>query len=69
MPDANLKLAIERWRRLSVAERRRLHLEAIPRHVSNSMATEGEPVNEEWIREQLEHHIRPLATSIPPSES
>ena len=34
-------------------ERRRRHLEAIPRHVANSMAMEGEPVDEAWIRERL----------------
>ena len=45
--------AIERWRALPPEERRRLHQEAIPRHVANSMAMEGEPVDEEWIRERL----------------
>jgi len=44
--------AIERWRSLPEEERRRRHLEAIPRHVANSMAMEGEPVDEEWIRER-----------------
>jgi len=50
--------AIERWRSLPEEERRRRHLEAIPRHVANSMAMEGEPVDEEWIREQLADHLK-----------
>jgi len=50
--------AIERWRSLPEEERRRRHLEAIPRHVANSMAMEGEPVDEEWIREKLADHLK-----------
>lgn len=45
--------AIEQWRSLPAEERRRWHLDAIPRHVANSMAMEGEPVDEAWIRERL----------------
>ena len=55
--------AIEKWRSLPEEERRRRRLEAIPRHVANSMAMEGEPVDEEWIREQLAEHIKQLDAS------
>ena len=61
--------AVERWCSLPLEERRRRRLEAIPRHVANSMAMEGEPVDEEWIRERLARHIQPRATSKRPSES
>ena len=63
MPDASWMEAIERWRRLPEEERRRRHQEAIPRHVANSMAMEGEPVDEAWIRKRLARRIEPLATS------
>ena len=58
MPENDWREAVERWRSLSPEERRRLHLEAIPRHVANSMAMEGEPVDEAWIRERLARRIR-----------
>ena len=58
MPGNDWREAVERWRSLSQEERRRLHLEAIPRHVANSMAMEGEPVDEAWIRERLARRIR-----------
>ena len=57
MSDARWLQAIERWRRLPPEERRKRHLEAIPRHVANSMAMEGEPVDEAWIRERLARRI------------
>ncbi len=67
MPDDSWKEAIERWRDLPPEERRRRHLESIPRHVANSMAMEGEPVDEAWIRERLARRIQPHATSkLPP---
>ncbi len=69
MPDNSWKEAIKRWRNLSEEERRNRHLEAIPKHVANSMAMEGEPVDEEWIREQLAHRILPHATLKRPPES
>ncbi len=69
MLNMNWKQAIEHWRSLPEKERRRRHLQAIPRHVANSMAMEGEPVDEAWIRERLARHIQPPATSTPPSES
>ena len=53
MPDVRWIEAIEQWRSLPAEERMRRHLEAIPRHVANSMAMEGEPVDEAWIRERL----------------
>ena len=45
--------AVLAWRRLTPEERHRRHLESIPRSVANSMAIEDEPVDEQWIREQL----------------
>ena len=69
MSDTGWMKAVERWRSLSPEERRRRHLEAIPRHVANSMAMEGEPVDEAWIRERLARRIRPPANSKPPPAS
>ena len=68
--------AIEYWRQLPEAERRRRRLAAIPRHVALSMAVEGEPVDEALIRAQLEVRLgvqldcsTPPGTSKPRSES
>jgi len=47
----------ERWRR---------HLEAIPRHVANSMTMEGKPVDEAWIRERLARHLAARSPSQHP---
>lgn len=58
MPNPKLKEVIRRWRALPEEERRRIHQEAIPRHVANSMAMEGEPVDEAWIRQRLKHRMR-----------
>ena len=58
MSDEEWIEAIEKWRSLPVEERKRRHLEAIPRRVANSMAMEGEPVDEDWIRERVAHLIR-----------
>ena len=58
MEHANWMEAVEHWRKLPAEERRRRHVEAIPRRVANSMAMAGEPVDEEWIRERLAHLIR-----------
>ena len=58
MQETDWREAIERWRSLPPEERRRLHREAIPRHAANSMAMEGQPVDEEWIRERLARRIR-----------
>ncbi len=69
MLDSGWMEAIERWRSLPKEERRRRHQEAIPRHVANSMAMEGEPVDEARIRERLARRIRPPATSKRPSAS
>ncbi|KKZ10627.1 MAG: hypothetical protein TH68_10085 [Candidatus Synechococcus spongiarum 142] len=63
--DTKWMQVTEHWRSLSLEERRRRHLEAIPRHVANSMAMEGEPIDEAWIgnsspymRPALHHNIR-----------
>ncbi len=55
----------EHWRSLPLEERQRRHLEAIPRHVANSMAMEGEPVDEAWIQERLARHIACCSPSQP----
>ncbi len=57
MPDIHWEEAIRNWRALPEEERRRLHLAAIPRHVANSMAMAGEPVDEDWIRQRLARRI------------
>lgn len=77
MPTTTWTKAIEHWRSLPLEERRRQHLEAIPRHAANSMAMEGEPVDEAWIRKRLARRIRerlirlhqPPATSKPVAPS
>ena len=60
MPNYRLLEAIQNWRRLTPEDRLRRNLEAIPRRVANSMAMEGEPVDEARIREHLEKRIREL---------
>ena len=67
MQDTSWIKSVERWRNLPIQERYRLHLEAIPRHVANSMAMEGEPVDEALIREQLEYYIQ-LRTASKPTQ-
>ena len=61
--------AIRAWRRMTPEERYRRHLESIPRSVANSMAIEGEPVDEQWLRERLADPLRQRATSKPPQAS
>ena len=41
--------AIDRWRALPDAMRRRLRWQAIPQQVAESMAFEGEPVDLAWL--------------------
>ena len=69
MPGTRWIEAIQRWRGLLPEERRCRHLEAIPRHVANSMAMEGEPVDEAWIRERLARRIPTRAIPKPRSAS
>lgn len=69
MPESTLKEIIRRWRSLPEEERQRIHLEAIPSRVANSMAMEGEPVDEEWIRQRLEDRMRQRGISKPESGS
>ncbi len=63
MSDNHWKEAIIHWRNLPPEEQLRRHVEAIPRHVADSMAMEGEPVSEEWIRKRLARRIQRLVTS------
>lgn len=67
MSDTSWIEAVEYWRSLPAKEKQRRRLEAIPRHVANSMAMEGEPVDEEWIRERLARHIRRKNQQAPSS--
>ena len=62
MPDNHLLEAVERWRKLPPDERLRQHIEAIPRHVANSMPM-AEPADEARIREGLLRRIRQLGIS------
>lgn len=70
--DTKWTRMIQHWRSLPLEERRRQHLEAIPRHGANSMAMEGEPVDEAWLRARLAPKIRKrlirLTGSCPPSQ-
>ena len=68
MSDKKWLEAVERWRKPPLKERRRRHLEAIPRHLANSMAMEGEPVDEEWIRGRLVLRMRELGIAEPEEE-
>ena len=63
MANNDWELPIKRWRQLPASERRRLHLEAIPRHVANSMAMEGESVDKERIREDTDRQVKRLETA------
>ena len=67
MSDTRWMEAVQRWRELPPEEQRRRHLEAIPRHVANSMAMEGEPVNETWIRRLARRIQAPAASKRPPA--
>ena len=69
MTARTLNEIIKAWRALPPEERRRRHLESIPRSVANSMAIEGEPVDEQWLREKLAERMRQRAISKPPSAS
>ena len=61
--------AIENWRRLSAEERRHRHMEALPRHVANSVALEGKLVDEEWIRQWLARSVQAAVKSTGQIES
>ncbi len=69
MRNMTWKEAIQKWRALPPEERKRRHLQAIPRHVARSMAMEGEPVDEHYIRERLAHLIPRPDTPKPSSAS
>ena len=69
MPNYSLLEARRQWRALPPDVRLRRNLDAIPRRVANSMAMEGEPVDEARIREYLERRIRELGILKPPPEA
>ena len=60
--------AIDRWRALPDATRRRLRWQAIPQQVAESMAFEGEPVDLAWLT-KLHPPTPPPARSKPPKGS
>ena len=66
MTNPDWMQAIERWRLLRPEERLRRHWQAIPRHVANSMAMEGEPVAESVIRARLADRNREIEALKPP---
>ena len=66
MTNPDWMQAIERWRLLPPEERLRRHWQAIPRHVANSMAMEGEPVAESVIRDRLAERNRESEAPKPP---
>ena len=47
------KTNIERWRKLSPEQQRAIRLRRIPRKVANSMAFEGEPVDQAMLEREL----------------
>ena len=63
MPNYSLLEAIQNWRALPPEDRLRRNLKAIPGRVTNSMAMEGEPVDEARIRQHLERRIRELGNT------
>ena len=66
MTNPDWMQTIERWRLLPPEERLRRHWQAIPRHVANSMAMEGEPVAESVIRARLAERNREIEALKPP---
>ena len=61
--------AIKSWRSLLEEECWHGRQVAILRDVANSMAVDGEPVDEAWIRDRLARQIRPPTTLKPPQPS
>ena len=66
MTNPDWMQTIERWRLLPPEEQLRRHWQAIPRHVANSMAMEGEPVAESVIRARLAERNRESEAPKPP---
>lgn len=66
MTNPDWMQAIERWRLLPPEERLRRNWQAIPRHVANFMAMEGEPLSESVIRARLADRNREIKPSKPP---
>jgi hypothetical protein len=59
--------AVERWRALPEAEKRRRRRASIPRKVARSFAMEGEPVDERMLQIELERRRMPPAACEPPT--
>lgn len=57
------RLSIQRWRRLPPEEQLRIRLSRIPRHVARSMTFEGEPVDEQMLRLELERLLQERGAS------
>ena len=67
MTNPDWMQTIERWRLLPPEERPHRHWQAIPRHVANSMAMEGETVAESVIRARLAERNRESEAPKPPA--
>lgn len=59
---------LERWRALPEEERLRRRWQRIPRHVAESMAFEGEPVDLAWL-EELHRRMGPPVLFKPRTDS
>ena len=57
-PPVNWIEAVQKWRKLTPEEQRRLTLKRLPRKVARSMAFEGEPVDQKMLEQELERLVR-----------
>ena len=49
----NWMQVISKWRKLSNRQKREIHIKSIPLRVVNSMALEGDYIEEEYVKEVL----------------
>ncbi len=54
----NWTQAVQKWRKLTPEQQRRVRMARLPRKVARSMAFEGEPVDEKMLQQELERLIR-----------
>ena len=58
MDPMNWIQAVQKWRKLTPEEQRRVRLKRLPRKVARSMAFEGEPVDQKMLEQELERLVR-----------
>ena len=58
MDPMNWVQVVQKWRKLTPEQQRRARLARLPRKVARSMAVEGEPVDEEMLRQELYRLVR-----------